>query len=90
MEIQQAIEEFLQHAIVEKGLLKETIIDYKEDLKSFLKYFPYIKTTDDLSIDDLDNFIYKQSLDELKSTTISRRVSSIKTFFRFLERDDIS
>jgi integrase/recombinase XerD len=89
MDIQQAIEEFLQHALFEKGLQTRTIEDYKEDFKSFFYYFPYIKTTDDLTEDDIENFTYKQGLDELKASTISRRISTIKTFYLFLDNEGI-
>jgi len=89
MDIQQAIENFLQHALFEKGLQIQTIKDYKEDFKCFLKYFSYIKTTDDLTEDDIENFAYKQGLDELKSSSISRRLSTIKTFYLFLESENI-
>ena len=89
MDIQQAIENFLQHALFEKGLQIQTIKDYKEDFKCFLRYFPYIEKTDDLTEDDIGNFAYKQGLDELKSSSISRRLSTIKTFYLFLESENI-
>jgi len=89
MEIQKAIEQFLQHALFEKGLQNRTIENYKEDFKSFFVYFPYIKSTDDLTEDDIENFTYKQGLDELKASTICRRISTIKTFYLFLNNEDI-
>ena len=89
MNIIDAINNFLQYSLFEKGLLKNTLKDYKDDLKCFLNYFPYIKTTDDLSSDDIDNFIYQQGIDELKPSTIARRVSTINAFFKFLEKDNI-
>ncbi len=89
MNINDAIERFLQYSLFEKGLLKGTLKDYKDDFNCFLKYFPHIKNTEDLTDEDIDNFIYKQSVDELKSTSISRRVSTIKSFYIFLEREGI-
>src|SRR5574344_1781844 len=89
MEIQLAIEQFLQHALFEKGLQNLTIKDYKEDFKSFFDYFPYIKDTDDLTEDDIENFTYKQGLDDLKGSTICRRISTIYTFFLFLDNEGI-
>ena len=56
----------------------------------FLKYFPNIKTVDDLNDELIDNFIYEQSLNDLKSSTISRRISTIKNFFLFLENEKIA
>lgn len=89
MKIEEAIEKFLQFSLFEKGLLKQTILDYKDDFKVFLSYFPYIQNTEDLTKDDLYNFIYKQGLDERKASTISRRASTIKSFYAFLEKEKI-
>lgn len=89
MEIQQAIELFLQYCLFEKGLQKQTLINYKDDFKAFFKYFPYINTTEQLSENDIVDFTYKQGLDELRATTISRRISTIKNFYIFLEKEGI-
>ena len=40
MNINDAIERFLQYSLFEKGLLKGTLNDYKEDFNCFFKYFP--------------------------------------------------
>lgn len=91
MDINDAIELFLEYKAVEEGLnIKSTISDYKDDFKVFLKYFPNIKTVDDLNDELIDNFIYEQSLNDLKSSTISRRISTIKNFFLFLENEKIA
>ena len=91
MDINDAIELFLEYKAVEEGLnIKSTIPDYKDDFKVFLKYFPNIKTVDDLNDELIDNFIYEQSLNDLKSSTISRRISAIKNFFLFLENEKIA
>ncbi len=91
MDINDAIELFLEYKAVEEGLnIKSTIPDYKDDFKVFLKYFPNIKTVDDLNDELIDNFIYEQSLNDLKSSTISRRISTIKNFFLFLENEKIA
>lgn len=89
MKILESMDSFLQYAMIERGLQKETILDYKEDFKSFLKYFPNVETTDDLTSDDLQEFAYKQGLDELKASSISRRLSTMKTFFLFLDSEGI-
>ena len=91
MDINDAIELFLEYKAVEEGLnIKSTIPDYKDDFKVFLKYFPNIKTVDDLNDELIDNFIYEQSLNDLRSSTISRRISTIKNFFLFLENEKIA
>jgi len=89
MNINDAVENFFQYSLIEKGLSKTTLLDYKEDLKCFLKYFPDKTDTEYLSKDDIQEFMYRQGLDEFKASTICRRVSSLKMFFKFLEHENI-
>ena len=89
MNINDAIEQFFQFSLIEKGLQKTTIEGYREDFKCFFRYFPSIKDTDDLSDQDIQNFMYKQGIDEFEASTISRRVSTITVFFKFLEHENI-
>ncbi len=89
MKIEQAFTKYLQFCVIEKNLRPLTISNYKDDFKVFLEYFPYIEDTDDLSIGDIDEFNYKQSIDELKVTTIKRRISTLKNFYIFLESEGI-
>lgn len=89
MKIEQAFTKYLQFCVIEKNLRPLTISNYKDDFKVFLEYFPYIEDTDDLLIGDIDEFNYKQSIDELKVTTIKRRISTLKNFYIFLESEGI-
>ena len=89
MKIEQAFTKYLQFCVIEKNLRPLTISNYKDDFKVFLEYFPYIEDTDDISIGDIDEFNYKQSIDELKVTTIKRRISTLKNFYIFLESEGI-
>ena len=90
MDIKEAIEKFLEFKTVEEGLKIPTTIDsYREDLKIFLDYFPHIQNTDDLTDDDLSNFVFEQSLNDLKSTTIARRMSTLTNFYKFLGTEHI-
>lgn len=90
MNIYDAIDRFIQFKTVEEGLnINSTILNYKDDLKIFLNYFPYIEDTSDLNSDLIDNFIYEQSLNELSASTITRRISTLSNFFEFLESENI-
>lgn len=89
MEINEAFLKYLKFCKIEKNLTNITINNYKEDFKAFLEYFPYIKEVSDLTDDDINDFIYKQSIKNLKPKTISRRVSTIKNFYAFLESEKI-
>ena len=84
MEIREAISLFLQHLQVEKGVSRTTIENYKEDLKLFLEHFSDTKTTDDLMIQQIAEFIQKEGEDNKAASTILRRYSCLKNFFTFL------
>lgn len=89
MKLSDALNKYFYYLEFEKGLSKITLIDYKDDFKSFLKYFPYIDDTSKLNENLLIEFTFKMSLDYLKSNSIERRVSTIKNFYIFLEKEDI-
>ena len=76
MLINDAIDLFFQYLIVEKGVSKETINAYQQDFKQFFKVFNDRKTTKDLFISDLTDFIKIQSKN--KMPTIALSVDKIK------------
>ena len=89
MNIYDAIDKFLDYKAVEEGLSKNTLNSYREDLKEFLGCFPEIKDTDNLNDEYPENFSYEESLKDLKTKTIIRRLGTVKLFFQFLESEDI-
>lgn len=90
MKIVDAIEQYLYYLSVEKGLSPNTITSYKEDLKHFFGCFPYINDIEELEEDMISEFIFNLQISGLKTSSISREVTTIKNFFLFLEREEIS
>lgn len=86
MDIEDAISDYQQHLLVEKGLSKTTIEDYMADLSIFLADFPDKLTTDDLSPEDVSDFAIKEGEKDRSSATIARRISCLYSFYRYLER----
>ena len=87
MEIQDAVEQFQQFLLVEKGLSKQTVVNYTEDLKQFFLLFKDKKYVDDLYGTDLIDFLrYQLSINRSISTSL-RRLSSTKQFFLFLKKE---
>jgi len=84
MEIAEAENLFFSYLTVEKGVGKETLIDYKEDLKLFFQAFPDKKEVSDLHVRDLHDFMIKQAEDNRSSSTILRRLSCTRHFYSFL------
>ena len=89
MEISDAIESFQQYLLVEKGLSRQTVTSYTEDLKQFFLYLNTRKTTDDLVAEDLVEFLrYQLSINRTISTA-TRRLSTTRNFFLFLKREGL-
>ena len=92
MEIKYAEELFYRYLITEKGLSKETIDSYKEDLKKFQSYKVFASRTDTESLlpSDLSDFMMLQAQEGLSVSTILRRLSSTRSFFQFLNDEQIA
>ena len=89
MDINDAIENYSQYVIVEKGLLPLTLKNYQDDLKQFFLHYPDKRDTADLlGTDVIDFFRYELSLG-LSISTCLRRLSSIKGFYNFLNQEGI-
>lgn len=79
------IDDFLMYLKNEKGFSDYTIKNYKIDLKDFDKYSKNKKTDIDLVREYLKE-LYER---KYKSRTISRKVSALKSYFKFLESEGI-
>lgn len=87
MDVNRAKELFFQHLRVEKGLSNDTILSYAYDLNEFFKEFKY-NDTEQIQPTDIGDFIRIQSKKEMSTATIARRLSSLKNFYVFLEKED--
>ena len=79
------IDDFLMYLKNEKGFSDYTIKNYKIDLKDFDKYSKNKKTDIDLVREYLKE-LYER---KYKSRTMSRKVSALKSYFKFLESEGI-
>ena len=87
MDINDALENYAQYILVEKGLQPLTLKNYQDDLKQFFLYYPSKRDTKDLrGTDVLDFFRYELSLG-LSVSTCLRRLSSVKSFYNFLNKE---
>lgn len=83
------IQMFLDYLTVERGLSRNTIASYGEDLKKFSEYIDSlgIKSLDGIKRNDVVNFMLSLKDRGLSSNSISRALVAVKVFFRFLVRE---
>ncbi len=89
MKISDALDDYGQYLLADKGLSPQTKKSYFEDLKQFFTYFHDKKDTDDLRSTDLSEFLrYELSLG-LSVSTALRRLSSTRSFYLYLEKEHL-
>ena len=89
MEIIDAVDNYRQYILAEKGLSNQTWSSYLEDIQAFFNYFRDKQTTDDLLETDLYEFLkYELSIGHSVSTAL-RRLSSTRSFYIFLKKENL-
>jgi integrase/recombinase XerC len=86
------IASFLEYLFLEKGYSKHTITAYKTDLTAF-KYFCEL-TCDQYDLRTIEytqvrNWIVSLVNANISNTSINRKVSSLKSFYKFLQKTDL-
>lgn len=89
--INALLEQFLDHLILEGGLSQRTREAYGNDLQAFLRYLEQAKVS---SINAITRRHVWEFLEEgkdkgLKSNSLSRRLVSLKMFFRYLQQENL-
>ncbi len=90
MNNQELINHFLQYLIVERGLSHNTIQNYKQDLTKFVKFIETeckIISINDVKREHIQLFLKHE--DHLAKSTISREITSLRMFCKFLKREQL-
>ncbi len=84
--MEKFIEKFVRYLEIEKNYSAHTILNYKLDLQGFNKF---LAGTELEKIDYLDLRKYLAVLKEknFRNRTVGRRLSTLRSFFRFLCRE---
>ena len=83
-----AFDIFIQYLTVERGLTKNTITSYSEDLSNFFKVVNK-KDINDYTYDDIEYYIQNLSLEGKADKTVIRRATTVRLFFQYLEKNKI-
>ena len=76
---------FLDSLYIEKGLSKNTASSYKNDISSFFLWLnSYSLNPLKITTEDINVYVSKLFGDGLKSSSVNRKVSAIKSFYIFL------
>ena len=83
--LNECIDKFIRYLEVEKGVSAHTVRAYRKDLNQFSGY---VKTEPEkIDMFDVRGFIAEQISSGLNKVTVSRRLSSVRSFFKFLYRE---
>jgi len=86
------LEDFLRYARKERRLSPNTVDAYRRDLDRFARFLREWLATGDWSWSDVDRrairaFLGELDLEGLARSTVARKLSAVRTFFRFLHRN---
>jgi site-specific recombinase XerD len=86
----QLLEKFIAH-LKSQGKSQFTIIAYKKDLEQFIGFLTTKDKNDirDVKREDIDGFINKLLAENYTKKSASRKLNSIRTFFRYLKNDSV-
>lgn len=100
--MKEYIEKFIRYLEVEKAVSVHTVRAYRKDLEEFSKYVNPVRKggpqevglsngvntePDQIDMIDVRGFIAGQIKSGLNKITVTRRLSSIRSFFKFLHRE---
>lgn len=74
---------YLEFIELEKGLSPNSIEAYRRDIEYFLEYFSDKKSLDDITRHDISAYIRKLREGKYATSSITRKISSIKSFFKW-------
>ncbi|MDC3268404.1 site-specific tyrosine recombinase XerD [Gammaproteobacteria bacterium] len=81
---------FLDSLYIEKGLSNNTVSSYKNDIKSFFLWLDENSFNPlNINASDANNYVSKLFGDGLKSSSVNRKISAIKSFYIFLQKKKI-
>ena len=82
---------FLEKIRAEDGLSSNTLLSYSKDLELFDKF---IKAQNisiaNVSSDDLKNYFFYLHQEDFRSSSIARKISCFKIFYKFLEEESVT
>ena len=86
----KAVEQFLEMLIAERGASSNTCTSYLNDISNFDKFLSGAETTlEDATTDDVRRYLRHRSEVGANNPTISRNLSVLRQFFKFLQSENV-
>ncbi|MFH0912698.1 MAG: site-specific tyrosine recombinase XerD [Candidatus Omnitrophota bacterium] len=87
----ELVDAFLNYLSVERGLSRNTIISYREDINTYISFLKaaHIDTLSSATKDNITNFMLSQKDRGLAANSVARRLAAIKAFYKFLVAERI-
>ncbi|MDR2527148.1 MAG: tyrosine-type recombinase/integrase [Rickettsiales bacterium] len=85
--MEKLLNDFLFYIATEKGYSKHTIDAYRSDLLDFMSFFKDKKNINDLTHSDFRMWLSYGKEKKLQNNSISRKLSAVKSFFKFLKKN---
>ena len=82
--IVQLISEYLNWLEIERGLSKNTLEAYKNDLIGFFDYFKNVENLDEIKRNNFSEYTMFLASNNISSSSITRKLASIKGFFKYI------
>ncbi|HOY64503.1 MAG TPA: tyrosine recombinase XerC [bacterium] len=83
------VDKYLTHIAVDRGMAENTVAAYRRDLADFLKFCEQTKnisTPNSVDVTIARSYLAKLRRDNCARTTVSRKVSALRSFFRYLKK----
>ncbi len=88
--MQNYVEQFIEYLEYEKKYSENTLVGYENDLRDFSEYISVNKMDfKKMVYKDVTNYLIFLSDQNLKSTSINRHLSSIRSFYDFLIKQNV-
>lgn len=86
------VEQFMTYLSVERNASTYTLTFYKQDITTFAQFLQsnHINNYADVTYQQVRHFLTKLYNRQLSRKTVSRTLSSLRTFYNYLEREEIS
>ncbi|HIE51976.1 MAG TPA: site-specific tyrosine recombinase XerD, partial [Armatimonadetes bacterium] len=89
MDLYQLIIEFLDHLTAERGLAENTILAYESDLRQYTEFLAFhgCEEITETTADTVVLYASRLWARNLTATSISRKLTALRMFYQYLERE---